>query len=325
MRFKYLLSLLCMIGVSCITNAQAWEPTKDIEVIVAYKPGSGTDTGARLLSSFAERFFKHKLVVKNVNGEDGTTRWNTLIKAKPDGYTIGFINLPTFATQTLNSSIEMTDVVPICNHVTETSIVVVRADSPYKTIRDLVEDAKSKGNLLASTNGFMASNHTAAQLLAHSGGFDYIAVDCGGTSDQLKALLNDEVQFTCVKVPDVVPLLQKTNPEIRILASFSEKRLKDYPEVPTLAEYGYYDKWYGSSRGIVAPKGIPDEVLQYYVKTFHAMMDDFEVAMAHRNANLALDYKDNLNLEATMLASVFFCKDIIPMIYKEEDLKKHGN
>jgi tripartite-type tricarboxylate transporter receptor subunit TctC len=324
MRIKSLLSIFCAVCFCYVTSSHAWEPTKDIDVIVAYKQGSGTDTGARLLSSYADRYFKHKLIVKNLDGADGISGWDSLIKAKPDGYTIGFINLPTFATLALSSPIKMSDVVPICNHLTESSIVVVRADSPYKTIKDLVDDAKVKGNLLASTNGFMASNHTAAQLLAHSGGFDYIAVDCGGTSDQLLSLLNDEVQFTCVKIPDVAPLLKKEKPEVRILATFSEERLKDYPEVPTLTEFGYYDKWYGSSRGIVAPKGTPDDVIQYYVKTFGAMMADPEVIEAHRKANLALDYKDNLNFEATMTASIFFCNDIIPMIYKEEDLKKNS-
>lgn len=321
MRIKSLVSLLCAVCFCFVTSSYAWEPNKDIDIIVAYKKGSGTDTGARLLSSYAERYFKHKLIVKNLDGGDGSIGWESLIKAKPDGYTIGFINLPTFATLVLKSPIRMSDVIPICNHVTESSIVVVREDSPYKTIKDLVDDAKVKRNLLASTNGFMASNHTAAQLLAHSGGFDYIAVDCGGTADQLLALLNDEVQFTCVKIPDVAPLMNKAKPEVRILATFSEERLKDYPDVPTLSEYGYYDRWYGSSRGIVAPKGTPDEVIQYYVKTFGELMADPEVIEAHRKANLALDYKDNLNLEATMTASIFFCNDIIPMIYKKEELK----
>ena len=324
MRLKLFLSFVFSFLFCFISTVNAWEPVKDITLVVAYKNGTGTDIGARLISSYAQRFFGHKMIVKNIDGADGILGWKELINANPDGYTIGFINLPTFASLTLkhNSPIKMQDVVPICNQLTESTIVIVRADSPYQNIKDLVDDAKVRGDLVASTNGFMASNHTAAQLLSHSAGFNYVAVDCGGTSDQILALLNDEVQFSCVKVPDITPLLAKKNPEIRILASFSEKRLRDFPDVPTLAEYGYYDKWYGSSRGIVAPKGTPDEIIEYYEKKFEAMLSDPEVVAAHRKANLSLDFKDNLNFEATMTASEFFCRDIIPMLYKNEEVDK---
>lgn len=322
MRLKLFLSFVFSLLFCFTSTVCAWEPTKDITLVVAYKKGSGTDIGARLISSYAERYFGQKMIVRNIDGEDGLVGWKELINANPDGYTIGFINLPTFASLSLkhNSPIKMEDVVPICNHLTESTIVIVRADSPYQTIKDLVDDAKLRGDLIASTNGFMASNHTAAQLLSHTAGFNYVAVDCGGTSDQILALLNDEVQFSCVKIPDIAPLLAKAKPEIRILASFSEQRLRDYPEIPTLAEYGYYDKWYGSSRGIVAPKGTPDEIIEYYEKKFEAMLSDPEVVVAHKKANLSLDFKDNLNFEATMTASKFFCRDIIPMLYKNVDV-----
>ena len=73
-----------------------WKPTKDIKVIVAYKAGSGTDTGARVLCKDAEKFVGKTLIIENKPGADGKIGWTELSKAKPDGYTIGFINLPTY-------------------------------------------------------------------------------------------------------------------------------------------------------------------------------------------------------------------------------------
>lgn len=318
MRIKRYLYIFSLFFLCWCTNSSAWEPAKDINLIVPYKQGSGIDTCARMISSFSERFFKHKLLIKN--SARGKVGWDEIIKAAPDGYTIGFISLPSFSTYILNSHMDMTDIEPICNHVTEPSIVIVNADSPYNTIKDLVDDAKVRGNILAAINGFMASNHIAAQLLANSGGFDYIAVDCGGTSDQLLALLNDEVQFSCVKLPDITPLLKKEQPEVRILATFSTVRLNACPEVPTLSECGYYNKWYGSSRGLVAPKGTPKEVIDYYVKTFREMLTDPEVIAAHNNSNLTMDFKDNLNFDKTLSESFIFSKDIIPEIYKGKKL-----
>lgn len=114
-------------------------------------------------------------------------------------------------------------IVPIANHLKETSVVVVRADSKWKTLKDLVADAQQNpGKLKASTNGVQASNHTAAQLLAKSAKFEYNAVPYGGTADQLLALRQGEVDFSCAKVGDVEPLIGGASPVLRVLGVYSE-------------------------------------------------------------------------------------------------------
>ena len=206
----------------------AWKPEKDIHVIVAYKAGSGTDTGARILCKDAEKHIGKTLIVDNKPGADGKIGWTELSKAKPDGYTIGYINLPTYTTLALQkgSAFNEKSIVPIANHLKETSVVVVRADSKWKTLKDLVADAQQNpGKLKASTNGVQASNHTAAQLLAKSAKFEYNAVPYGGTADQLLALRQGEVDFSCAKVGDVEPLIGGASPVLRVLGVYSEKRL----------------------------------------------------------------------------------------------------
>ncbi|MBR4422858.1 MAG: tripartite tricarboxylate transporter substrate binding protein, partial [Mailhella sp.] len=163
-------------------SAQAWQPEGDVTVIVAYKAGSGTDTGARLLAAQAQKYVGKTLVINNLPGGDGKIGWTELVKAKPNGQTIGFINLPTFTTLATakNSTFKTSDVVPICNHLTETGVVVVKADSPWKDLKDLVAACKEKPGIRCSTNGVQASNHTAAQLLATSADFKYKAIPYGG-------------------------------------------------------------------------------------------------------------------------------------------------
>lgn len=92
-------------------------PNKPVEIIVAYKAGGGTDIGARILASEAEKIFGQPLVILNVEGSDGELGYTQLAQAKPDGYTIGFINLPTFVSLTLerNTKYTIDDVVPILN------------------------------------------------------------------------------------------------------------------------------------------------------------------------------------------------------------------
>ena len=316
---KNLLSLVAAAAMALPLVAAAWQPAGDVNVIVAYKAGSGTDTGARLLALEAEKYVGKTLIINNLPGADGKIGWTQLVNAKPDGQTIGFINLPTFTTlATLpNAPFTTAKIVPIVNHLTETSVVVVRADSPYKDLKSLVEAAKAKGNLRASTNGMKASNHTAAQLFAKSADFKYKAIPYGGTADQLLALRQGEVHFSCAKVADVAALCSGDKPELRILGVFNTARLPEYPDVPTLGELGYYKKWYGSARALVLPKGTPQEIVDFYVEAFRKTMQDPACIEAHQKAGMSLDFKDNKQLAELIAAQEIFCRDVVSKLYKK--------
>lgn len=201
------------VAMTLPMTVMAWEPTGDVNVIVAYKAGSGTDTGARLLATEAQKYIPKTIIIQNLPGADGKIGWTKLVQSKPDGQTIGFINLPTFTTLAAQSGapFSINDIVPIANHLTEAGVVAVKADSPYKTIEELVAAAKEKGNLKASTNGNKASNHTAAQLLAKSAGFKYKAIPYGGTADQLLALRQGEVTSPAPRLLTLPSSLRATN------------------------------------------------------------------------------------------------------------------
>lgn len=311
-------SLLALAAAMALPlSAMAWQPTGDVNVIVAYKAGSGTDTGARLLSTEAQKYIGKTLVIQNLPGADGKIGWKRLADATPDGHTIGFINLPTFTTLATQPGAPFTvqSIVPIANHLTESGVIAVKADSPYKTIEDLVAAAKQSGKLKASTNGVKASNHTAAQLFAKSAGFDYKAVPYGGTADQLLALRQGEVDFTAAKVADVAKLAAGDKPELRVLAVFDTKRAPEFPSVPTLGEKGFYQQWYGSARAIVAPKGTPQDVIDFYVDAFKKTMHDAAVVEAHHKAGMNLDFKDYKELGKLIEEQEVFARDVISKLY----------
>lgn len=316
-KFLILLAFAVLCAPVCAL-AEGWTPSGDVNVIVAYKAGSGTDTGARLLASQAEKNIGKTLVINNLPGADGKIGWTQLVNAKPDGQTIGFINLPTFTTLAIQEGSPFTvdDIVPIANHLSETGVVVVKADSPWQSIQDLVKAAKEKPTYKASTNGVEASNHTAAQLLAKSGGFDYKAIPYGGTADQLLALRQGEVDFSCAKVADIMPLIQGDKPELRVLAVFSEERLPELPDTPTLKENGLYDKWYGSARGIVAPKGTPPEVIAFYEEAFRKTMQDPENIAAAQKQGQTIQFLDSKAYKQLIQDQAAFCKDVITDLYK---------
>ncbi|WMJ83698.1 tripartite tricarboxylate transporter substrate binding protein [Oscillospiraceae bacterium LTW-04] len=299
-------------------SATAWTPIKDVKVIVAYRHGSGTDTSARLLLANAKKYVGQSLVVENLEGADGKIGYTALARAKPDGYTIGFINMPTFTTLALESDspFSIKSVVPICNHLFEPSAVVVKQDSPYNTLQDLI-DACEAGELKCSTNGNMASNHTGAQIFAKAAGFDYKAVPYGGTADQLMALSQDEVEFSVPKVGDVASMVTGDNAELRMLAVFSENRVEQYPDVPTMKELGLIDTWYGSARALVAPANTPQAIIDFYAEAFKKAMEDQKCITDHEAAGLSMTYMDPDALTDLLTAQDTFCRDIVVTLYQD--------
>lgn len=292
-----------------------WTPTENVSMIVAYKAGSGTDNTARVLSAYAEKYVGKTLVIENLEGGSGSIGWTALASAKPDGYTLGFINLPTFASNIVEQLGDYTveDIIPICNHVTETSVILVSASSPYNTLEELVEYAKANpGKLKASTNGNQASNHIGVQLFAKSAGFEYTPIPYGGTADQLLALRQGEVDFSSAKVADFASFTS----EVKVLGVFDTKRIAEYPDAPTLGEAGYYDQWYGSARCIVAPKGTPQEIIDFYADAFKKTMDDADYISAAQQASMNTDYMDPATTSELINAQYTFCTDTVSSIWE---------
>ncbi|MBQ9574412.1 MAG: tripartite tricarboxylate transporter substrate binding protein, partial [Synergistaceae bacterium] len=247
---KFMVALL-VVAMTAV-SAFAWSPSKNVTVIVAYKAGSGTDNTARVLSKFASDKIGRTIVIQNLEGGSGSIGWTALSQARPDGYTLGFVNLPTLCSNIVEQlgDYKIDDFVPICNHVNETSMVMVSKSSPFNTLQELIAYAKENpGKLKASTNGMKASNHIGAELFAKSAGFQYMAIPYGGTADQLLALRQGEVDFSVAKEADIASMLT----EVKVLGVFAEKRMPSFPDAPTLGELGLYNKWYGSARAIVAP------------------------------------------------------------------------
>ena len=293
---------LCMVfalaacgGSSGPAAGGPFKPDGPVTLIVAYKAGSGTDGPARILAQFAEKYVGQPVVVENVDGGSGSIGWSQLAAADPDGMTIGVMNLPNFNNSIVNElgTYKTTDFKAICNHVTETSIVIVRADDDrFPDLQALVEYGKAneggKDELKASTNGPQASNHIGAQAFANSAGFMYIDIPQGGTADQLLSLRGAEADFAVVKLADIAG----QEAEYRILGVFNPERLPELPDVPTLGELGFYPDWLGSSRCVVAPAGVSEDVVKFYEEAFKSTMEDPDYLAAAEQAGMATDYKD---------------------------------
>lgn len=310
---RFILSLLVVVmAASC---AFAWTPSKNVTVIVAYKAGSGTDNTARVLSKFAADKIGKTIVIQNLEGGSGSIGWTALSHARPDGYTLGFVNLPTLCSNIVEQlgDYKIDDFVPICNHVNETSMVMVSKNSPFNTLQELIAYAKENpGKLKASTNGMKASNHIGAELLAKSAGFKYMAIPYGGTADQLLALRQGEVDFSVAKEADIASMTG----EVKVLGVFAEKRMPSFPDAPTLGELGLYNKWYGSARAIVAPKGTPADVIAFYEEAFKKAMEDPEYIAAAKKAGVTTLYMNAEDTAKLIKQQYEFCTDEVAKLWE---------
>ncbi len=269
------------------SSTTGWAPDGPVTLIVAYKAGNGTDVTARILAQYAEKYIGQTVVIENVDGGSGSIGWSQLAGAEADGMTIGFMNLPNFNSSIVKGLGTYTtdDFTAICNHVTETSMVIVRADEDrFTDIDGLVEYAKAN-NTVASTNGAQASNHIGAQAFANSAGFKYTDLPQGNTADELTSLLGGEADWCVAKAADIAG-----RTDVKPLAVFSPEPIAEYPDVPTLGSKGYYDQWLGSSRCVVAPAGVSEEVVKFYEEAFRKTMEDPEYLEAA--SSFATDFKD---------------------------------
>src|SRR5215204_5738261 len=147
-------------------------PTKPVQLMVAYPPGGSTDIGARIVASIAEKTLGQPIVVVNKGGAGGQVGWTEMVRQKPDGYYIGYINLPATNTVILDPDrkaiFNEKDFTPIINQVLDPGVIWVRADSPYKTVQDLIDAAKKAPNTIrAATTGILSDDHLAI-LMAES-------------------------------------------------------------------------------------------------------------------------------------------------------------
>lgn len=240
-------------------------PRKAIQMIVAYPAGGNTDVGARVVAAMAEKELGQPVVVVNKGGAGGQLGFTELARARPDGYTIGFLNLPGFNTIILDPErkaiFDTGSFVPIINQVLDPGVIWVKGDSPYKTLNDLLEAArKTPGKISACTTGILSDDHLAILAVHEAAKVEFRIVHFDGSAQQLTAILGGHVDVAFDNVGGVFKRVQSG--EVRALAVTDEARSKFLPDVPTTKELGLPTVISSSTRGIAAPKGTPPDIIK---------------------------------------------------------------
>jgi tripartite-type tricarboxylate transporter receptor subunit TctC len=260
---RALLSLLLALALP--VDAQESYPSKPITMVVPFPPGGVADIVGRPLASQMEKTLKQPVVVVNRTGAGGAVGMASVAKAAPDGYTIlmGLSSISIFpVSDRVNGktpSYEMKDFAPIALITADPTVLVVSADSPWKSLKEFVDSAKAyPGKINYSSSGVYGTLHVAMEIFANSAGIKLFHVPYQGGGPALTALLGGQVHALASGPAPAVGQIKAG--KMRALASWSTERLPLMPEVPTFKELGYDAEFYIWS-GVFAPAAIPTPVL----------------------------------------------------------------
>jgi putative tricarboxylic transport membrane protein len=252
-------AVVLVVAGTTPASAQAFKPTKPIEIVVHNGPGSGPDIFGRTVAQSIEqeKLAPVRFQVSNKVGGGGVTAANSHVLG---AFTSVWMTNPLVQQA---ASTKVVDMTPIARLVVEPAVIVVRADSPFKTLRDVMNAALKEGSKIRQAGGSpLARDALVRQLLMVESGGKWAFVSFPAASERLAALLGGHVDFLLLEPPEAGELIRAG--KLRALVQIAEKRLPGYENVPTLQEAGFKIPNVPQARGIVGPPGMPADAVAYY-------------------------------------------------------------
>jgi tripartite-type tricarboxylate transporter receptor subunit TctC len=278
--FAILAGVASLAGLGSVGARAAAFPEKEVTMIVNFGPGGVTDLMSRELAREMEAELGKPVVVLNRPGAMGTVGPTQLTRQKPDGYQIGVVSSSalTIAPHLMTTLYTTKDFDFIAGYGRFRYGVVVRADSPYKTMRDLVEASKAGKSI------FFGSPSTPNSLVLFDlgrqtgGKFEQVSYKSG--PDTMTALLGGQVEVIVPNPSDVMSYIKAG--KLRLLASAGPSRWPEFPNVPTIRESGYnvaMDAWVG----LALPKGAPPDVMARLQAAVKVAMNSPKLIQTYKN------------------------------------------
>jgi tripartite-type tricarboxylate transporter receptor subunit TctC len=253
-------------------------PTKPIEILVPYTPGSSMDIMCRVIADIAPKYLGQPLVVVNKPGAGGSIAAADVIISKPDGYklmeTTNFFFAMTVHTQKIPFDPKM--LTPLANFMEYKNGFIVRGDSPWKTFNELLDYArKNPGKLRWSHTGRGISQHLYGVLIFRKAGVETIDVPYKGSPEMLSALLGGHLD-ACMIVYGAVKD-HVSNGKVRYLVTISDRRYSDPPNVPCAVELGFPEvAKLPTFVGLYAHRDTPEEIKKILIEAFRKTCEDSE-------------------------------------------------
>ncbi len=290
-----LLAILALALAATAARGQEAYPARAVSVIVPFPPGGVADIVARAVAPAMERSLGQPVVVVNRPGAGGTVGAAALANATPDGYTL-LMALASISTNPeqdrvsgRQSAFQLSQLAPVARISIEPMLLAVRAGSPYKTLHDLIDDAKSRpGRVTYASSGLYGVYHVATEMFTHEAGIRLHHIPYKGGAPALLALLSGEVDVGLVTRAVGLKHLQAGT--LRPLAAWGE-RWEQFPDLRTVRELGY-DVEYNLWSGLFAPAGTPEPVMRKLREALRAAMGDTQFRSVMEKLQATLAYLD---------------------------------
>jgi tripartite-type tricarboxylate transporter receptor subunit TctC len=258
--------------------AQAY-PSKPVKLLVGYAPGSSTDIVGRLVAAKLGELWKQTVLVENRGGAAGNLAADAVAKSPPDGYTVLFAQNGLAISVGGNPSLPFNgerDLIPVVAVAATPHILIVAANSPHKTVKDLVAAAKARPGMLSfASSGIGNSDHMAGELFNSMAELKAIHIPYRGGSLAATDTLSGQVDYYFAGMP--VGLPQAKSGRARALAVTSKQRFPGAPDVPTVAEAGLPEYEAVLWQGVFLPAGTPKDVVNKIASDVNTLLDSADM------------------------------------------------
>lgn len=275
-------------GLAPVAVAQDY-PSRPVEFIVPWAPGGGSDVLMRLIANHIEPYLGQPVPVINVPGVGGTVGLLEASRREADGYVVTQIHegLPV-ARYTGLTDINWDDFEPIALMTASPQYLVVNASSPWQTFEEFVAYAKENPSAIRIGVTLGGVPHLHAAMIEESAGIEFSYVGYEGTGERIRALVGGNLDAAMGDVASAGQFVE--NGDLRFLAVGAPERVDEAPDVPTFSELGH-DLELQVTRGIVAPKGTPQEALDTWEEALRQLSEDQEYVERTNNAGAAVDFR----------------------------------
>ena len=299
-RRSVLLTSLLLSSAAWVEAQNAW-PTRPITMIVPFPPGGLADLVARPVAEAMSRELGQPVIIENKAGAGGGIGMGLAARAKPDGYTVlmalSSLTVIPEADAVLGRApmFALADLRPIARFTADPTVLAVRADSPWKTVQEFVEDVKKRpGAINYGSSGTYGTMHVPMEILSQSAGLKMTHVPFTGAGPAVVALLGGQID--AVSSGPATVLQQVKAGKLRVLAHWGSGPLSALPDVPSLKDAGYnaeYAQW----SGLFIPRDTPEPIAQRLRAAARAAAQDGKVKEVILNAGSPVLFQDSGDFE----------------------------
>ncbi|HEY3179557.1 MAG TPA: tripartite tricarboxylate transporter substrate binding protein [Casimicrobiaceae bacterium] len=316
------IAAIVLCAVAFVAAAQDTFPSKPITLIVPFPPGGVADIVGRPFADALSRELKSPVVIENKTGAGGGIGMGFVAKAKPDGYTLlvalSSISILPAADKVIGRAplYQLDQLMPIARLTADPTVLAVRADSPWKTLQDFVDDARKRpGAINYGSSGNYGTMHMPMEMFAQSAGIKLLHVPFTGAGPAVIALLGGTIEAVASGPSTVIPHAKAG--KLRVLASWGDKRLASLPDIPTLTESGYNVVFFQWS-GLFAPAGTPEPVMAKLREAARAAASDAKFVGALAAVETPVQYLDAPELQKFWTADAKKLADAVERVGKLE-------